>query len=255
LLATPFLDHFAARSSAAASRSRQGGRQLRWLDRLLAPLQRRPLGLLISTEIRQVLRQRAWWWWLAACVFAGMQLFASNKGLAVAVLGAWLLYLDVFSRLALREREHGTAALVLSAAGIRWRLLAARSVTALGLAWAAAAPALLRLAFSDPTLALVVLTVGASLALWGLALAALLRTSRPFELIVLALSYIGLQDDGPLDLLSNSVDLLALHGTGLPLACALLLVGWLRSTAPDSGRPQPRRAHATATTAAAAAAA
>lgn len=237
LLATPFLDRFAARSSATANRH-QGGRQLRWLNRLLAPLQRLPLGLLISTEIRQVLRRRAWWWWLAACVFAGMQLFAPDKGLAFAVLAAWLLYLDVFSRLALRESEHGTGALVMSAAGIRWRLLAARSVTAIGLAWAASAPALLRLAFSDPGLALVLLTVGASLALWGLALAALLRSSRPFELSVLVLAYIGIQDDGPLNLLGPSAEILFLHGLGLPLAFGILLIAWRALTAADRGRAQ-----------------
>ncbi len=235
LSATPFLDRFAARSSGP-TRNHQGGRRLRWLDRLLAPLQRLPLGLLISSEVRQVLRRRAWWWWLAACVFAAMQLFASGAGLVVAVLGAWLLYLDVFSRLALRESEHGTAALVMSAPGIRWRLLAARSLTAVGLAWAASAPALLRLAFSDPTLAMVVLCIGASLALWGLALAAQLRSPRPFELIVLVLSYIGIQNDGPLNLLGNPADTLSLHGLGLPLACGVLLIGWRALTAADHGR-------------------
>ncbi len=236
LAAVPVLDRFAARSSAETVRARLGGRRLRWLDRLLAPLRALPLGALMAVELLQVLRRRAWWWWIAALVFAGMQLFAPEKGLQVAVIGAWVLWLDVFSRLALRETEHGTAALVLSAPGMRWRLLAARLATALLLGWGAVLPALLRTAGSDTMVFQALLAAGASLALWGLALAVCLRVSRPFELVLLMLAYVGLQDGGPLALVTAPQWALGVHLLGLAPAIALLALGWIRMTAPERGR-------------------
>lgn len=235
LAAVPFLDRFAARSAAEATRRPQAGRRLRWLDCLLTPLPLLPQGALMAVELKQVLRRRAWWWWLLALVFAAMQLLASERGLTVAVLGAWLLWIDVFSRLVLREQENGTAALVLSAAGIRWRLLAVRITTALLLAWASVLPALLRLAGTQPDQAVAILVGGASLALWGLALGALLRTSRPYEIALLALAYGGIQNGGPLALLAHTEWALSLHLQALPLALAVLLLAWWRASAPARG--------------------
>jgi hypothetical protein len=244
LAAAPLLDRFAARSAAEATHRPQAGRRLRWLDRLLLPLRLLPQGGLIAAELQQVLRRRAWWWWLLALVFAAMQLFAGERGLIVAVLGAWLLWIDVFSRLILREQENGTAALVLSAPRIRWRLLAVRLGTVLLLAWASVLPALLRLAANHPEQALAVLAGGASLALWGLALGALLRTPRPYEVTLLALAYGGIQNGGPLALLAHADWALAVHLQGLPLALAILILAWWRASAPEHGHAPSVRAGA-----------
>ena len=183
-LAVPLLDRCASHVGKPG-RATSAGSRLRWLDRLLSPLDRWPPGALAAAELRLILRGRRWWWWLLLLgVFAG-QLFAAPKGVAVAVIFAWLLLLDVFARLVLREQETHTAGLVFTAPAAQRRLLATRALVSLGLAWAVTLPAMLRLAVSQPTAALATLAIGASLALWGIAIGAFARNGRLFELIAL----------------------------------------------------------------------
>ena len=60
---------------------------------------------------------------------------------------AWLIALDVFARAGLRERDTGTSALVFTAPGAGWRLLAARVLVSctLSLALVAALTAVTKL--------------------------------------------------------------------------------------------------------------
>jgi hypothetical protein len=225
LAMTPLLDRCAA-WKAPPSAVRAGGRELRWLDRWLAPLQRWPLGVLVAAEARMVLRQRSRRWWLAMAVAAVVQAFAPDAGAAVAMLAAWLLCLDVFSRAVLRERDARTGALLFTGAGVAPRLLAVRVIVALGVAWTATGPALLRLAVARPGTAGAVALVGASIALWGLALGAACRNARPFELALLLAGYLSLQGAPVLDALAAPAVTALGHGLALPVAIALLAATW-----------------------------
>lgn len=76
---------------------------------------------------------------------------------------------------------------------MRHRLLAARVLVSVGMAWLVTLPALLRLGVQHPTAAVAVAVSGASFALWGLALGALFRKGRPFELVLVAAAYVSVQ--------------------------------------------------------------
>jgi hypothetical protein len=230
LAATPLLDRFAANAGARAA-ARTGGAALRWLERVLAPMQRTPFGALLAAELRLVLRPRRWWWWIAMLgAFIG-QVFAPDKGLVVAILAGWLLCLDVFARLVLRERDTNTASLVFTAAGMRDRLLAARAIVAIGMAWTVTAPALLRLAATHPQSALAALAAGASVAMWGLACGAVFRNARPFELVLVCAAYVSAQGALVLNVVASPATTLAWHASLLPLATVALVIGWRRGIA------------------------
>ncbi|QSX78686.1 ABC transporter permease [Agrilutibacter solisilvae] len=228
LLATPLLDRFASRTSAVRT---YRGASLRWLDWLLRPLQHGSRGALLASELRLVLRSRRWWWWLAMAIVSIVQLAAPREGLAIAILVAWMLSLDVFSRLVLREHDTRTAALVFTAPGMRTTLLVTRVVMAIGLAWLVTLPALLRLSMQDPVAAAATAVAGASLALWGLALGALFRNARPFELSMLAAGYISVQGALVLNTLVASQTTLAWHAASIPMALALLVTAWRQGLA------------------------
>ncbi len=233
LLAAPVLDRCAAHVGKPGKAAGEGAR-LRWLEVALAPLQRTPIGALAAAEVRLILRPRRAWWWLALLGALGTQLFAPDKAMAVGVIVAWLLALDVFARLVLREHETRTAALVFTAPGMRTRLLAARALVGIGLAWAVTLPALLRLAVQHPQAALATMVAGVSLALWGLACGALFRNGRLFELFVLMAAYVSMQGALLLNVLVAPMETLRWHLLALPVALVVLVLGW-------SGRiPLPR---------------
>ena len=219
-LAAPLLDWAAARGASRTSARNTAGRQLRWLDWLLRPFARHPLGLLVAAELRLVLRQRRLVWWLLALVLLGVQSFGSVEGIVNAMLLAWLLPLDILARSVLRESDNRTGGLVFAAPGILHRLLAARFVVGFLIALALTLPGVWRLSCLDSLAALTALVVCASIASWGLALGALCRNPRPFELLMVALVYLGLQGASVFDLLHSPQQTLAWHGL-------LLLPAWL----------------------------
>ncbi|GAB3097080.1 ABC transporter permease [Lysobacter terrae] len=227
LAATPLLDRFAANASTSAA-ARTRGASLHWLEWLLAPLQRGTHGTLLAAELRLALRSRRWWWWLGMAIAFVAQLAAPTEGLVAAILAGWLLSLDVFSRLVLREYETRTAALVFTAPGMRTKLLTTRVVMAAGLACAVTVPALLRLTLQHPDAALCTLIAGVSIALWALALGALFRNPRPFELSLLVASYISVQGALILNTLAAPQTTALWHAALLPLAGAVLLMSWRR---------------------------
>lgn len=226
-LAVPFLDRFAAHVDSPG-KARGDGARLRWLDALLSPLQRGSFGALVAAELRMVLRPRRAWWWLALLGTLGVQAFAPEKAMAAAVIVAWVLAMDVFARLVLREHDTHTAALVFTAPGMRLRMLLVRAIVAIGLAWALTLPALLRLAIVHPQAALATLVTGLSLAVWGMATGVLVRNGRMFELLLLAAAYIGVQGGLLLNVAVAPMTTLQWHLMGLPLALALLAAGWPR---------------------------
>ncbi|MFC5570152.1 ABC transporter permease [Lysobacter yangpyeongensis] len=234
LSATPFLDRFAARAGTA-SVARPRGASLRWLDsvfdRLLAPLQRGTAGTLLAAELRLTLRSRRWWWWPGMAIAGIVQLAAPDQGLVAGIIAAWLLCMDVFSRLVLREHETRTAALVFTAAGMRSTLLWTRIAMATGLACAVVLPAVLRLAVQHPSAAVATLVVAMSVALWALALGAVFRNPRPFELCLLVAGYISVQGALVLDTLAAPMTTLAWHAASIPVAVAVLLSAWRQGLA------------------------
>jgi hypothetical protein len=227
LLATPLLDLAAASNRGMKSRA-TGGRRLRWLDALLRPFARGAFGVLAVAELKLALRARRLWWWLAALVLLGVQAFGSAKALPTAMLLAWGLPLDLLARGVLREGEHRTGELVFTAPRMLGRLLAVRLVVPLAMLLALSLPGLLRLLAGDPMAALAALAVIASIASWGLALGAICRNPRPFELLLVAAIYLGIQGASLFALDAQAAQTLQWHALALLPAWALLAFAWPR---------------------------
>lgn len=229
LLAAPLLDWAASRGSSAAKREAGGGRFARWRDRVfdhvLDPFARGRFGVLAVAELKLALRQRPAWWWLAALGVLGAQ-FGPAEGMRIGLLLAWLLPLDVLARGVLREREHGTGALVFTAPGILPRLLGVRFAVAVALLCALSLPALVRLAIGEPVAWAAALASILSIASWGLCLGALCRNARPFEILLVAVVYVCLQGATVFDLAQTPATTLAVHLTGLLPAWLLLVWRW-----------------------------
>lgn len=231
LAAAPLLDWAASRGLGKAKARSGGGRALRWLhrlfDRVLDPFARGPLGILAVAELKLVLRQRAWWWWLAALGVMGAQL-GTGEGMRVGLLLAWVLPLDVLARGVLRERAHGTGALVFTAPNALPRLLSARFLVGVAMLCALSLPALLRMIASEPLSALAALTAIVSIASWGLCLGALCRNPRPFELLMLCVAYVCLQGAALFAVTTQPAWTLSVHAIGLLPAWLLLAWAWPR---------------------------
>lgn len=231
LLAVPWLNTFAGHTSKR-DESRRAGARMRWLDAMLRPLQRTAFGTLVAAELQLVLRSRRAWWWLLVLGVWGTQAFAPPAAMAVAVIIAWVLILDVFSRMILSEHETRTEALVFTAPSMRKRLLAARAFVGVGLAWALALPALLRMAVMSPQIAAATLVVGISLVIWGMAIGALSRNGRLFELLMLAGAYLSVQGAWLLNVAVDPINTLRWHLLLLPMGLGMLAVGWRWITTP-----------------------
>ena len=231
LAAAPVLDWAAARGAGARART-TAGRKLRWLDRLLAPFARGAFGVLAVAELKLALRERRLWWWLAALVLLGVQLFGSAKGLQVSLLLAWLLPIDLLARSVLRERDNGTGALVFTAPRMLARLLAVRFVVGLALMLMLSLPGLLRLGAMQPLSALAALAAIASVVSWGLALGALLRNARLFELLLVGSIYVGMQGAPLFDVGAGAASTLMWHGAALLPAWLALAWAWPRMARP-----------------------
>jgi hypothetical protein len=223
LLAVPWLDWAAARTTpGTASAGRRAPRTLRWLRALLRPLQGSALGVLVAAEIFVVLRQRPLWWWAAWGPLWGFQLFGPRHAVALAMLGGWTLLLDVFARTGLRDREHGTVDLIGTAPGAQRRLLLARAVSCIVLAWAAVAPGLLHESIAHPAMGATACVIAASIALWGLAAASLTGSSHPFELVFVAAAYATTQGVPWLDAAARGNGVALAHLAAAGLAAAIL---------------------------------
>ncbi|HEY2344354.1 MAG TPA: hypothetical protein VGH80_00575 [Xanthomonadaceae bacterium] len=225
----PLLDRAAARAgSAGAGRGASAGRRLRWLDRLLRPLEFSTTGMLLAAELKLVLRQRRVWWWLAWIVSAIVQLVGARDAVGIAVICAWVMNADVFARAILRESDTGTGALLFSAAQAPRRLLLARIGAAVLLASATILPAIVHLAFVAPAAATALIVTATTVAVGGLALGVLCRNPRPFELVLVALAYVGVQNGGPLAAVVNPQWTLGVQAFLLPTLIVVLLALWPR---------------------------
>ena len=234
----PLLDRAARRTSA--STSAPVGLRMRWLDAVLRPLSASATGLVVASELTLVLRGRRLWWWGAMLVCAIVQATAPAEGMAIAGIVAWMFGLDIHSRSLLRERDTHTAELVMTASGAANKLRLARAATAIAIAVGAVAPSLVRLGLSSPGDAGVLLLVAVNVALSGLALAALCRSPRPYELAMVFLAYIGIQKGGPLAVMALTPSLVAFHALLLPACVLAIVLLWPPRRAGDPG-PVARR--------------
>jgi hypothetical protein len=217
----PFLDRAAARTGAVSAPD-GSGRRLRWLDRVLRPLEHGALGTLMAAELRLALRRRSLLWWGAMLIAGVVQLAAPLPNAAIAAVVAWMLGIDVHARALLRESETRTAGLVFTAPDAARRLSLARLGSALLLSLFAIAPLLLRSMSTSAGITGALLLVGATIAALGLAGGALFRSPRPYELAMAVLAYVGVQGSGPLAVGALSPAVVA--GIGVTLAISLLLV-------------------------------
>lgn len=244
-LLAPFLDAAARHTSTGDLASQRPGRRLRWLDKVLRHLESRPRGLLLASELRLALRQRRGWWWATLAVCWVAQCVAPVDAMAAAAIVAWMISVDLFGRSLLRERETRTSDLVMTAPRAAAQLLFARTSATLVLVLFSVLPALLRLALTAPASAATLLLIATNVALLGLALAALCRSSRPYELGMVMMAYMGVQGMGPLSLTAASSQMLVAHLLLAPVCLALLALcgppverhdGW---TFPPARRPRP----------------
>ncbi|MBW8366970.1 MAG: hypothetical protein K0M70_03825 [Arenimonas sp.] len=221
----PIVDWAAARTSSAKPAARPG-RRLRWLEALLRPLESFNAGRLLASELRLMLRQRRLWWWGALLVCWGLQLGAPVLVQTGAVIVAWMISLDLFARSLLRERETGTAALVMTAPRASARLLTARTAAAVLVAVLSALPALVRWSLQSPPVALSLLVTALGVALAGLALAAVCRSPRPYELAMVFLAYLGVQGAGPLAFQLTTPTATAVTALVTLALAAVLMLSW-----------------------------
>ncbi len=228
VMAAPLLDWAASRGLSQEKARSNAGRSMRWLNRLLDPFARGPLGILAVAELKLALRQRRIWWWLAALGALGAQTFAPDEGMRMALLLAWLLPLDVLARGVLRERDHGTGGLIFTAPQVLSRLLAARFLVGFSMLFALSLPAMLRLLTSEPVAALAALAAIVSITSWGLCLGALCRNARPFELTMIGTVYACLQGATLFAVATHTAWTLTVHGIGLLPAWLLLVWAWPR---------------------------
>ncbi|MFD0738493.1 ABC transporter permease [Lysobacter koreensis] len=217
----PFLDRAAARTAAAPAAD-HAGRRLRWLDRVLAPLERGAFGTLLAAELRLALRRRSLLWWAVLLIAGIVQLAGPLPTAAAAAVVAWMLGIDVHARALLRESETRTAGLVFTAPDAARRVSLARLCSALLLSLFAVAPLLLRSLATPSGLTGAVLLVAATVAALGLAGGALFRSPRPYELAMVMLAYVGVQGSGPLAVTALSPTMLT--GVAVALAASLLLL-------------------------------
>jgi hypothetical protein len=228
-LAARGLDRAAAATPSVA-RGHRGVRRLRWLRFLLAPLQRRAGSALVALELQHALRERSLWAWAALLLLWGVQAVAPPALASLAVIGAWALFLPVFSRAALREQEFATAALIFSSVGAATRLLRVRGLLLLLLGGACAAPGIARFALAQPMLCFALLGLVVSLAVWALALGALTGSARPFELLFALGALLALNGVGAIDASVAPGATLLAHAASLPLALLLLGFAWPRAS-------------------------
>ena len=217
----PFLDRAAARTGPASAAD-HAGRRLRWLDRVLRPIEHGALGTLVAAEMRLALRRRSLLWWAAMLIAGIVQLAAPLPNAAIAAVVAWMLGIDVHARALLRESETRTAGLVFTAPDAARRVSLARLGATVLLSLVAIAPLLLRSVMTSAGITGPLLLVGATIAALGLAGAALFRSPRPYELVMVMLAYVGVQGKGPLAVAALSPTVAA--GIGVTLAVSLLLV-------------------------------
>lgn len=237
LLAAPLLDWAAAARVApptAAGRQR-APRSLRWLRTLLQPLQAGATGALVAAEVFVALRTKPLWWWAAWPPLWAVQLLGPRHAVALAMLGGWTLLLDVFSRSGLRDLDHRTHDLVATAPGAHRRLAWARALACVGLAWLAAAPGLLHESVAHPAMGAAACAIATSIALWGLAGAALARSRRPFELAFIVAAYATTQGLPWLDAAARGDAVTLAHLAGIGVATAIL-AGSLRADRPGTRR-------------------
>ena len=229
-MTAPWLDRAAAHRGSVAGPGGQsdGGRRMAWLAAVLRPLQRFSFGSLLAAELQLTLRERKLWWWCVWLVLAAAQLVAPLELAALAVIAAWAISLDMYARAVLREQETGSAPVVFCSANAGHRILLARWMSLLVIGCVSTLPALLRFGAMAPVSAAAIALVGVSLATWALALGAITRTSRTYELAMCVLAYVGLQKSPVLHVLVAPGWTVSAHLIMLPVAALLLWVAWPR---------------------------
>lgn len=233
VMLAPALDYAASRTSSPASSAQRPGRRLRWLDWLLAPLEHNAAGLLLASELRLMIRQRALWWWAALATCWVVQAVAPAEAMSAAVIVAWMVSLDLFSRSQRRDHDHHTTALLMTSPNAAARVTAARMAATVLIATLSVLPALLRQFAVSPAEAAAMALVAGNVALAGMATAALARSPRPYELLMAFAAYLGVQGAGPLALQAMGPGLLLGHALALPACIAILVLA--------SGNRRPAR--------------
>src|SRR5690606_34087987 len=120
--------------------------------------------------------------------------------------------------------ETRTGGLVFTAASARLKLPVVRAAVSIGLAWAVTLPAVLRMVSPEPLIALTTLVVGASLALWGMAMGALARNGRPGELVGLVVGDGGMQGAAIINVVAQPERPLGGHLLGWPVALSIAVL-------------------------------
>lgn len=229
LLCAPWLDRAAASGEKARTSSANGsGRTLRFLDLLLAPLQKTQLGALVAAEVQLTLRQRPAWWWLALLGTAGAGMLAPMPVAAFAVVGGWALLLDKYGQAALHERTTRTGAIIFSAIRGGKRVLQARWIVLFVLGVLVNLPAVLRFGVTEPLIALAIVVVAASLPAWALAAGALTGNSRTFELLACVFGYLALNGVAVLHVGTDPAWTSLVHILALPVPILAASKAWRR---------------------------
>ncbi|MES2300236.1 MAG: hypothetical protein V4582_24595 [Pseudomonadota bacterium] len=230
LFSAPLLDRFAVHGRALEQSAAGLGRARRTpiLNWVIRPLQRSQFGTLLAAELSLTLRGRNPWWWGGVWCAGAAQLFLPTRFAAMAVIGAWLLLIDIYAGAALRESVARATPVVFSAPHALRRVFAARWLMLFILGVALYLPAMLRFAVLAPSVAVAILALALSLPSWAMAVAAFTRTARGAELGMCVLAYLGFQGMAVSNVTAAPVWTASMHMALLPVAAVLLWVGWTR---------------------------
>ena len=229
ILCAPWLDRAAASCGKTPGASASGsGRTLRYLDLLLAPLQKTQLGALVAAEVQLTLRQRPAWWWLVLIGTAAGGLFAPMPAAAFAVVGGWAMLLDKYGHAPLYERTTRTGPMIFSATGGGKRVLQARWIVLFMLGVLVNLPAVVRFGLTQPLIALAIVVVAASLPAWSIAVGALTGNSRTFELLVCVFAYLALNGVAVLHVGADPAWTSLIHIAALPVVLLVATKAWKR---------------------------
>ena len=160
-------------------------------------------------------------------VISILQLIVPQNIIALVCLSAWILNLDIFSQLALRERKHDTGALIYVSENAQKNIFIVRFSLALLFALAPIVPAIIRL-LSNPVVLLALLLTAVAVALCALFLAVLTRSQRPFEILMILFTYAGFQGVYILNAAIAPSSSIALHTALIGLMSVGLLLLWPR---------------------------
>lgn len=181
-IAALFLDKSASHSSSMSSYEQPKIKQLRLLAWLLKPLYLSPITTLIAVELQSILRTRSIGWWAILMGTIIVQMTGELPSVALALAIVWLLFIDVYSQSALKEKSFATQHIINTISHAQWRVYGARWASVVLLAFIFTLPSIVKYAATQPLVVSAIIGISVSMPTVALVVGRIFNTSRLFEL-------------------------------------------------------------------------